>query len=622
MKAKNLFFGALTCLAFAACSNDDEPVVNPGGEAEASDRYVVVNIVAPNNATRAAGEQTTDTENPTKTFEDGTETENTITDGIFIFFDGSGNSTQVEKPTLTMTGTVPTTSPYVEKVSQAVLVLDQPNPNPASVLAVINTGLDVSDFTGKKLSDIQAMLKDYSASASGKFVMSNSVFDGQVATPIRPDQILQYGSGENKDNVTLDPEKAVDIYVERVLARVDVDAKDYSIWTNKSAASASAEDANIISYKVPTIDALTGITTWTTKTIQVTPEVQGLQLSYTTPISYLVKKLPSDIESQWGLSGAGQPIWNDPTNMRSYWAESATSSSAGWTKFGLYNYSATTAPSASAEVSFYCQENTNSYSTADAQATKLVITAQHKIATAKTYDAEGKVTAWNDASAKSLVKYMTEYYLAEDFDLIMNAAIQKYYYEVSTGVYSNDWTDYLTLARKNSKTETSNKKAYIVMPDVIATSLPTAVYTKNSEDNYVAETIDPSSSVEKFLEEKIAETITTDIWCWQNGKAYYYVDIEHINHVTTTNPRYAIIRNHIYNLDLNTIKGLGTPIFWPNTDNDTNGDDPTDPTDPEDPDDDEPIDPEKPSDETFYVSCQLNVLKWRVVKTQNVEIGW
>ena len=34
MKAKSLFFGALTCLAFAACSNDDEPVVNDGAQAE------------------------------------------------------------------------------------------------------------------------------------------------------------------------------------------------------------------------------------------------------------------------------------------------------------------------------------------------------------------------------------------------------------------------------------------------------------------------------------------------------------------------------------------------------------------------------------------------------------
>lgn len=55
----------------------------------------------------------------------------------------------------------------------------------------------------------------------------------------------------------------------------------------------------------------------------------------------------------------------------------------------------------------------------------------------------------------------------------------------------------------------------------------------------------------------------------------------------------GVIRNHVYDLTLNSISGVGTPVFDPN----------------------DVIIPETPDEETlWYLGAEVNVLKWRIVK--------
>jgi hypothetical protein len=83
---------------------------------------------------------------------------------------------------------------------------------------------------------------------------------------------------------------------------------------------------------------------------------------------------------------------------------------------------------------------------------------------------------------------------------------------------------------------------------------------------------------------------------YANGMTYYHTDIEHLK--TQTTKTYGVVRNHIYDININSISGLGTPVADPN----------------------EPIVPEKIEEETYYVAAQVQILKWKMV-SQSVDLN-
>ena len=86
---------------------------------------------------------------------------------------------------------------------------------------------------------------------------------------------------------------------------------------------------------------------------------------------------------------------------------------------------------------------------------------------------------------------------------------------------------------------------------------------------------------------------------WTDGMCYYFVDIEHFGTDANSKNLKGIIRNHIYELTLNSLGGLGVPVFDP----------------------DKIIIPEVPGDdEYFYLAAQIHVLKWKVV-SQTVDFN-
>lgn len=620
MKAKNLFFGALACLAFAACSNDDEPIVNGGAQAE-GDKYIVVNIAVPSTATRAQYDDD-DYANPDsqKEYEDGTEEESDIYDALFVFFNEQNNVTQVSyKSNIISSSSTESTEPYVERISSVVLALSEPNPNPASVLAIVNCPTELANntafATGTSLDNVLAKISnsytvtksvDNGESSEDKiyFIMSSSAFDkNNGLTKIKTENLQQWPAGTtDKENLPTDAvdAKAVDIYVERVAARVDVNKDaNFNIQANKT--------DNTVKYQALQTDG-----SFKEVEMTVVPEVLGVHLSYTTPKSYVIKHEPM---TAWT---AGSIPWQDSKNMRSYWAQSVSLEETD--NWGLVEYTKSTTIG-SDEVQMYCHENTTSLNNDTKKAdTKLVITAKLNV----TIDGDAKDNA-------TLVKYMTQIYLYDDFkSLVNNDCLNKYYWISGDDTWTNNWTTFLTLARVNKTTN----KAYTVYPTFkekgdSSEDFPTEIYVENTayvdggaEPKYtkvtnLATTNDSENDdVKVFLEDAIDNVMTTEIWCWQNGKAYYFVDINHLNNTK------AIVRNHIYQLNLKTIYGLGTPVFWPVVDKDGNPGDGDDPDDPIPSNPDQPIDPEKPSDEAFYVTCQLNVLKWRLVGQQDVELEW
>lgn len=93
---------------------------------------------------------------------------------------------------------------------------------------------------------------------------------------------------------------------------------------------------------------------------------------------------------------------------------------------------------------------------------------------------------------------------------------------------------------------------------------------------------------------------------WRDGKTYYYLDLKHLNvnpdaDANKTKGGYGVVRNHIYEVELNTIFGLGTPVLIP--------------------DEEIEIIPQKPTPDAFYLGARINILSWRVVANK-VGLDW
>ena len=79
---------------------------------------------------------------------------------------------------------------------------------------------------------------------------------------------------------------------------------------------------------------------------------------------------------------------------------------------------------------------------------------------------------------------------------------------------------------------------------------------------------------------------------WNDGKCYFFVDVKHESN------KPGVVRNHWYDLTINSISGLGTPVADP----------------------DEDIVPEKIEDEQYFVAAQVQILKWKMVN-QSVALN-
>lgn len=551
MKIKNLFLSGLMCCTFVACSNNDEPAVD---NKQNGDRYVVVNIAVPNDGGRAL------TEND---FNDGLENESQINNALFVFFKDGTYNDSYKTATFNWLDNGNNLNPAVTKISKAIVVLDEPKVLPNQMLVILNTDLTTDDVKNS-LTGVQKLVKDYSqtknSSDKGNFVMSNSVWENNTYTKIEENNLIKVPeNGVEQGDIIEDSENAVQVYVERVLAKVEV--KPYNL---------EGDNANVGTIITQNKYDSNSNTTSYESDITLVPEITGYHLSYTTPVSYLVKDI-DNCESTWGDSEA----WSDANNKRSYWGNSVPKTLWGKDSdnndydYKLHTYTESQITDLTKESSlFYCQENTTE------KATKLVVTAK-----LKKKNAGGELEDIDD-----LVKYHGIYYTIDGYKKAVANKIQEDGYTYGDN-NSNDWYSQLTI-KHNEQLE---------QWEITLGLTNTLTNIKKG-----TETVE-QSALETIINEMTA-------YCWQDGKCYYFVDINHINN------KPAIIRNHWYQLQVTKIEGLGTPVYdWE--------DDENDPTPDPDPEDEEPIDPEKPADENYYIKVQLNVIKWRMVKQQNIELN-
>ena len=582
---KKYLFIAIAALGFAACAekmDDKTPVQN--GELEES--YIAINLMSADLETRAAED--------TYGYEKGTENERKITSAHFFFFkEGTpfnvnttnapatapgGDSNHIS---LNITDADPDDDAMenVSDIKDAVLVLSTyKGYYPNQIVAVLNWTPADRAYTLEELHDVA--MNSLGNDTNG-YVMSNSV----------------YMDGSNKmvdvvnitdANIQLTPEAAksapIDIYVERTAAKVVLTANGKVIGTD------NIFDTQKNSTPIVTLGSASEIDVYV--------KLHGWELYN----DYSTSSLLKNIDTAWDPAVLGL-TWNDIPYYRCYWAESqdtAHDDSFSWT----YNEAAMAAKGFQTKYGFkvasaadytdrttytYCGENTNQVIrsgeviTSDPR-TKVILKGQLMQKNGETYEPL-ELARW----------YGTEYAGNEALRIAVANSL-KY-----TLFSSDDQVTYSPIQPEDLQCvagEPLGAEAYEVGFQLSTAGKAKRWYQYSSESGHVVfgDNGVPGDNIVKT--DEYLKGVEPAL-LYAEGMTYYIVDIKHLG-ATGKTAEYGVVRNHVYQIDINSIFGYGSPVYSAL---------------------DFIVDqPEYPiEDEASYVAARINVLSWKIVK-QGVDI--
>lgn len=590
---KKLLVMVMAVLAITACSDDDN-VLNPtGGTDNGAAKYMAINIMSNSTDTRA---ESTETD---PVFAAGTANEYAVDNILFYFFDAKGdafdvntvNGVDVNYKEPTFIGDETGTTDNVTLTKSYVAIEPKLDNMPTQVVAVLNykgiftpERLSLADLKEKGLSTAESKIGD-----NTYLMMSNSVYldekDNEVySTPITKDNL--------KDNQTDANANAVEIYVERVSAKVTTvynikGASGVTTW-EKSETAPNPIFPFILSHGDNSTDDVKDIIVLGTDNGGTTNKnaVSGLQvkilgynlinkagsttlekdISEHDTYAALVKKVldPENSSTSTDFS----TYWNSYTNYRSYWATTNLKSSTTEGDKTTVSYNVTNDElsfgeiGTSADAVYYPLENTE-----DAKNTGLIFAAQ-------ILDKDGK--------AFPLVKMLSTYYTPDQ----AKKAIASY---LSGQLYT---TAYSNADGAAAQTELAASDFEIVAGDGYYATIK---LNNKADEEYAINCYAPGSS-DTLTTEEIGNIIgrLPKIMYWNEGKCYYYTTITHLPKIFNIP---GVVRNHWYELTVTNIVGLGTPVA----------------------DDDVVVTPEHPTEEEWYLSTQINLLSWRK-DAQEIEL--
>ena len=571
MKIFKLFPLACAALMMSACSSDND--IEGGATKPGSDpQYLAVNIVNVGTTPTRAGD-----------YENGTTEESTIKKVRFYFFNGDGSPYLIKPTGSEVTGgenvnwlevsnptdatTTPGSSTSVEKITNAVLVINGvQNAAPAAIVAVVNPetvdATKIQSGESMRLSELRYSTvgsrfykKDASTGAVSDFVMSNSVY---VNTG--EDVCASLVAG----HVTTSPEtakaKPVDLYVERVVAKVtaDVDPNAFekgngSNWDNTKYGTKTAVG------KIGDNDVYAVIEGWGLASENGKAEIE--------------KK----VDKTWADGTLGINPWTTSDYHRCFWEKSvAFDPGIGGNQPVNHKYSDLKAKMNDVLYTLPNTPDRKVTNLKDNDLTKLAVAA-----TLKYKDADGN---WHDAD---ICRYNGVQFLGVD-NLKKQVALTFSQYYTST-----DATTYTQLSASDIdfKDPDGTMQQYRVTPTLAADPAGTKkYYTKTTTGGTPTFTEVQKSTVLAAIEAAKAEIR-------KDGRAYYYVPIKHLGNPGEV-AEYGIVRNHFYKITLSGIKGFGTPVYNP----------------------DQVVKPVVPTYDDTYLAARVQVLQWRVVN-QNASLG-
>jgi hypothetical protein len=487
MKGK-LFIAGIALLAVAACNKPSElKPVNPTD----GDQYMAVNLKMSGSASTKAWDA--------EAFENATDEEIAVAKAQFLFFNGDTQCADIYIPEEEIKWGDPDHQDSDQKKADAIIVLENPTAIPTSIVAILNTDVNLA---GKKLSELTS-LTDFQA-IKGTFVMSNSVYvDGGevvIGTPVTEENICK-----SKDLALQAP---VEIHVERVLAKVELDAQNASQDADSKAVDSEGNEIVV--------------------------KIDGFWLDNTNPKANLIKSLAADaLEGDW---------WYDAANFRSYWAKSAKGDleRAAWKDATMDAKYVNENTPAIADVLSDADDSENHAATQIVFATHLEI----------------------GGAPADVVKYLSTYYTLDNWKIYVANTLGKYYTKTDG--------DNTTTEAILNKITAADLTFDIATGEVENPSYSAPASYGNNENIEAWEAvITVSCDKDLYLADGTAATFEAKkykVQYFKDGKSYFYAPIRH-NDIDALDADkkpadgyYGIVRNHLYRVKATKIYGLGTPV--------------------------------------------------------------
>ena len=572
MKSSGLFGSLFGMAAFCACSETGMPDANGSGSME-SGRFLAVEVANP------ASTRTSDND-----YEIGSDNESKVHSLRFYFFNKAGEAVSVSANGSTNYVDCPQIEPEaggdganVEKKLQAVILVNTQNGGTANVnsmVAVANYEIaNLGDMSlslaelGRKIGDYGLPRKD--DGTTPRFLMTSSSYAG-AAGPVVATEIKAASLCETEEKAKENP---VVVYVERVVAKTRL----RTAWTGGTATREG------VTYNGKTYTA-TALKDNDGKDIrfggkQLYAIFTAWDVTGTIDKSHLFKKV--NTTAAWNLGW----IWNNAAFSRSYWAMNPDKTTLGYIKYNDIGREVGTTDFA------YCLENAadnfndgtkSGYdpATQTGNRTQAIIAA-----VLVTVDGSDRATP------VSLARWAGGDYTEEGAKTAMLNT-------VSTQLYVKEGGSFVSI-----------KPAHVRF--VTATAAGMADDKSEESPRYMShlQLTETARSIQFYSDASDAATLTSaqvndslkgipGAKVWKTGLTYYYTDLRHLG-PEASKGLYGVVRNHIYDVKINTIAGLGTPVYDP----------------------DEVIVPQKPGKDETYVAAKINILAWRVVGN-DTDLAW
>ena len=583
MKQFTMFSSVLASalmLVVASCSSSDDT----GGDAQTGNgttSYLAVNLKTVGNAPTGNARQTrsyTDSQNGT--YEDGVGVESTIKGVRFYFFnaDGTpyilnnvnGKGNYIDREVKVNPGDQ---SQTVEGITETVLVLNGENHvAPASMLTVINPDINpelLQNGAALRWSVMRKELKGTKFYDNDHFMMSNSTYE-EAGNDLCTTQLTgkTYASSDDAQS------HPVNVYVERVNAKVNANV----VGTNfeKETADVIFDGVSMKDNQKTKVGVLSlAKEDGTTDQKDIFAYIVGWGLASENRKAELFKQIDTQKFTDEIL---GISPWSSADYHRSFWSLSVPFGGTGADKNEPVNYKFSEYTHKLGDA-VYTLPNTPTEVIDDAHVynntlTKFVVAARlaYKDADGSLQPAEiceykGQEFLGTDNLKKTFLNEISRYYkkvpvAAGEPDKYVNLDPSDITFttDAPSGTQAKDYEVFATLAK----------------PDI----------TLYEQKGGVWNEVTDKSVVYNMLQGTPAEVR-------KGGMAYYYTTIKHLGKKGKLG-EYGIVRNHSYQISLNSIKGFGTPVYNP----------------------EKIIVPAIPSNDKTYLAAKINVLSWRVVPSQ------
>lgn len=573
MKIPKLFPFACVALMMTACASDKDEI--GGGTKPGSDpQYLAVNIV---NVGATPTTRTTD-------YENGTTEESAIKKVRFYFFNGDGSPYLIKNPGMGVEGggdknwleaspaddTTSSKPSQTEKITQTVLVINGvQDAAPAAIVAVVNPGtVEATTLQNEEGGDVMRLSelrysavgrnfykKDADNGAVSDFVMSNSVY-----VNAGEDVCASLVAGHVTTSAETAKAKPVDIYVERVVAKVtaDVDNNAFELgngtnWDNTKYGTKKPVG------KSGDYDVYAVIEGWGLASENGKAEIE------------------KQVNKTWADGTLGFTPWTTSDYHRCFW-EKSVGFDAGLGANPPVNPTFNQLNAKMRDV-LYTLPNTPESKVTDLKNNDLT-----KLAVAATLRYKDASNNWHYAE---ICRYNGVSILGID-NLKKQVALTFSQYYTST-----DGATYTQLSKDDIdfKDPDASTQQYLVTPTLANDATGTKKY-------YTKTTSGTTPTFTKVEKAEVLAAIEADkAEIRKDGRAYYYVPIKHLGDNGKL-AEYGIVRNHFYKITLSGIKGFGTPVYDPS----------------------KVVKPAVPTYQDTYLAARVQVLQWRVVN-QNASLG-